>query len=118
MKTGSFFAAIALMSSVTMVQAKTVQCLFVVDGEFYMNGACEFQVEGGGDFTVTTVKNGETIWSASLYLEEDGTAIVWWNGDGVEGERMVPTGHLHAGLYGLRRNDACWANKEAILCAW
>jgi hypothetical protein len=111
-------AALAFTCAASNLAAKPAKCLFVVDGEFYINGTCEFEHLGGGDFNVhTTDKSGEIEWSASLLIDDDQTATVSWNGDGEEGERHVPTGHQHASQNGLKRDGACWAKRSSVLCA-
>ncbi|SFR61640.1 hypothetical protein SAMN04488005_3280 [Yoonia tamlensis] len=113
-----FLIGLSLMMLGSAVNAKTATCLLVVDGEFYMNGTCEFTAETGGDFTATTQSDdGQIEWSASMFIE-DGVGKMAWNGDGQEGQRMTPAGHQHTVEHAMKRDGACWANKTALLCAW
>lgn len=100
----------------TAAAADTAKCLLVVEGEFYINGQCEFQRDGGGDFTVYSQ---DREWSASLSINEDGSGIGSWNGDrpGDVG-RHSPSRHQHAMLHDLKHEGACWANMNSVLCAW
>lgn len=108
--------SLAILSSAA--SAKPATCLLVVDGEFYMNGPCEFSAEEGGDFMTTTKSDdGKSEWSASMFIE-DGIGIMAWNGDGEEGQRMSPSSHLHTIEHEMKRDRACWANRTALLCAW
>lgn len=99
--------------------AKTAKCLLAVEGEVYINGACEFEQQGGGDFQIWSA---DRTWTAMVALDPDGTgeretAVGVWNSDGV-GPRYVPATRLHGGLGTLKRDGACWLNRDAILCAW
>ena len=113
-----FLIGLSLVAFSSAANAKSATCLLVVDGEFYINGVCEFYAEEGGSFIATTQSTqGQIEWSVSLSIEDE-IGIMAWNADGEPGQRMTPAGRQHAMEYDMKRDGACWANKTALLCAW
>lgn len=110
----SAIAGLILGSAVPVAayaQATTVQgrCLFVLDGKTILNGGCPIQLQRGGGFTVGSSQRGGYF--ATVQPLRDGIADGYWNE-----ERFA--NHAHTGIGTLRRNDACWTNDRAIVCAW
>jgi len=64
--------------------------------------------KGDGSIRVVTSR-GDTF--AQVNVTRPGLAGGWWNE-----ERWA--GHAHSPLGRLARNDACWSNEAATVCAW
>lgn len=87
---------------------RPAQCLLVVEGREHIRGECRFIPLGGGDFEILGL-NGKAF--AYVYLTGEGRADGYWNGGN-------HAGHAHDPLGPLRRDDACWINDRASVCAW
>lgn len=85
------------------------RCLLVVDGRTYLNGSCDVSISPGGSFQVQN--RGQIRYFALVNPDGPGQAIGYWN-------QEVGATHAHTDLGTLRRNDACWSNDKAIVCAW
>jgi len=89
--------------------AAATTCFVIVDGLTVIDGPCRFEPFGGdGSFTVSAPYGG---YFADVLIEHRGLARGYWNQ-----ERYW--GHAHADLGRLRRDDACWENAYATVCAW
>lgn len=82
------------------------RCLLVVDGRTYINGPCRISVSPGGSFQAAS-----KLYFADVQLNGSGAASGYWNEE-------PGAGHAHTRLGELVRNDACWTNEKAIVCAW
>lgn len=94
-----------------MAQAdeKRADCLLFIDGQSLIDGDCMFSmIDDTGSFTITAL-NGRTF--AYVLVSEPGVADGYWNGGNY-------AGHAHDALGILYRNEACWANDRASVCAW
>ena len=85
------------------------RCLLVVEGKTYLNGPCPIDVQPDGSFSVGT--GPKPSFFAYVIVDEPGVATGSWNED-------RGSTHAHTDLGKLRRNDACWTNEKAIVCAW
>lgn len=119
MKSKLLILALASGIAATTANAKEAKCLLAFEGEIYMNGPCTFDAESDGSFWITT---SDGMWSASLTVGHDGDpqyAYGVWNSDEPdENGRYVPANRLHGILGELKRNGACWSNRDAVVCAW
>ncbi len=104
----------ALVASLfsTPLSAKTGKCLLQVGGHTYLKGRCDINMEGGGDFMISTPEGVNPTYFAYVNLDKSapGTATAAWNGKDAES---------HAGddLGTVTRNGACWSNAQASICA-
>ncbi len=85
------------------------KCLLVVDGKTYLNGPCPIDLSKDGSFSIGT--GPRATYFAYVNVDRPGFATGSWNE-----ERGAS--HAHSDLGRLRRNDACWVNERAIVCAW
>jgi hypothetical protein len=89
--------------------AKPADCLFVFQGESYIDGACELKTADSGSFQVEA--DGYLV---QLDVEGDGLATGSWNGD-------VRASQLQQPLHGegeLKQDGTCWTSKAVKLCVW
>ncbi|MGO4738651.1 hypothetical protein AB4099_19035 [Bosea sp. 2KB_26] len=100
--------AMAMVASGTAMAAPG-RCLLVVDGKTYLNGPCPVDVSKDGGFSIGT--GPKASYFAYVTIDRPGVAKGYWNE-----ERGAS--HAHTDLGELRRNDACWTNDKAIVCAW
>lgn len=102
-------AALAGLAMPGAALARPAQCYVEVDGLAVIDGSCDFvALDGAGSFQVASPK-GDTF--AQVDVERPGLGDGSWNGGGW-------AGHAHAPLGRLARNDACWSNEAATVCAW
>jgi hypothetical protein len=88
---------------------RDAECLLVVDGTELIRGTCKFTaIDGDGSFTVTGL-NGKYF--AYVLVGPPGQAAGYWNG-------TPYAGHAHDPLGDLWREEACWVNDRASVCAW
>ena len=104
----------ALVLAIAMMAAGSAgaapgKCLLVVDGRTYINGPCRISLSPGGSFQVLSA--GRLTYFANVKLTGDTQADGFWNED-------MGANHAHTPLGSLQRNDACWSNPKAIVCAW
>ncbi len=104
----------ALVFAIAMVASGTAwaapgRCLLVVDGKTYLNGVCKVELRSGGNFQI--LSPGKLTYFANVSLSGDAQANGFWNED-------MGANHAHTPLGILQRNDACWTNERAIVCAW
>jgi hypothetical protein len=89
--------------------ARQAQCLLIVQGTELIRGPCTFAPLGtDGSFTATGL-NGRFF--AYVLVDSPGQATGYWNG------KAYAT-HAHEPLGTLTRDDACWVNDIASVCAW
>lgn len=89
--------------------ARPADCLLVVQGQELIRGRCSFTpLDADGSFTISGL-NGK--WFAYVLVEGPGRAQGYWNGTPFAGHAQDPLGPLH-------REDACWLNDTASVCAW
>lgn len=96
--------AIAMVASGAAAAAD--RCLLVVDGRTYINGPCRITLSPGGSFQAAS-----NLYFADVQVTASGRADGNWNEE--PGAR-----HAHTSIGELMRNDACWTNSRAIVCAW
>lgn len=99
-----FLALSAFAAWAAPASAETIRhCALVVDGKTYIDGPCEFEPIGGGDFQIRQGK-----YFAYLYVGKPATGH--WNGD-------PPGNKAHVPLGDLQRREGCWVNAQARVCA-
>ena len=103
------------------------RCLLVVGGQTRISGPCAYQISKGGDFHIDGPKQiydgidypkaeygyqqrSRDYW-ADVSRGEDGT----WSGYGNNDIRAT---HGDPPWEGLRRQGACYVNKEVRVCLW
>lgn len=88
---------------------RDADCLLVIEGQEIIRGRCSFTpLDTDGSFTITGL-NGKYF--AYVLMEGQGKAQGYWNG-------TPYAGHAHDPLGPLTREDACWVNETASVCAW
>lgn len=93
----------------TAAAARPADCLLEVAGTIYVNGPCDFEPFGGdGSFIV---RGPGVVYFAYVSVIAPGVAEGSWNAD-------PQSTHAHAPLGRLYRNEACWSNDYATVCAW
>ncbi len=111
MRAGLMLAAVlaAAPASGEVDVPRRVDCLLVVEGAELIRGPCTFTaLDTDGGFTIA-VLNGK--WFAYVLVDRPGHAQGYWNGTAYGGHAHDPLGPLH-------REDACWVNDTASVCAW
>ncbi len=99
----------AAMAVLGVLPAQAATCLLMVGGATVIDGPCRFEpIDEEGSFTVTSPDGGFFVY---LLVASPGVAEGYWNE-----ERGA--GHAHSPLGTLRRDEACWSNAEATVCAW
>ncbi len=85
---------------------RQVLCSLIVNGKTYLSGRCGYEADPDGSFRL--FGNPHTV-----YLSKSGrnTADAFWNDDPASTHAQAPLGEL-------RRDGACWVNRDVILCAW
>lgn len=91
------------------VGAKTAFCALTVDGAEIIKGPCRFEpLSRDGSFEIITFDNR---FFAYVEIDSPGVAEGYWN--------ETPFAyHAHTPLGTLRRQDACWINDYASVCAY
>jgi hypothetical protein len=102
--------AAALPAGTGAAFAKMGGCTLQVDGRTYLDGPCNIDLEAGGDFSIGTGGADRSRFFAYVARDPDGTAQGHWNGTG-------SGSHAHDSLGQLRRQEACWVNGRAKVCA-
>ena len=88
---------------------RDADCLLVVDGAEVIRGTCKFTpIDTDGSFTLTGL-NGQYF--AYVLVGPPGRAEGFWNGTPYASKAHYPLGEL-------RREEACWVNDRASVCAW
>ncbi len=89
--------------------ARPAICLVEIDSRTVIDGPCTFEpLDDSGSFEVLS-PSGD--WFVYVTVVEPGLADGHWNGE-------PGATHAHAPLGRLARNDACWSNERATVCAW
>jgi hypothetical protein len=89
--------------------ARPAECLVEIDGRTVIDGPCDFApFDADGSFVVTRPDGAYFVY---VVVTEPGLADGSWNAD-------PAATHAHATLGRLARNDACWSNRRATVCAW
>ena len=105
-------ATLLIIGTTGTARAETgrpASCLFVVKGQEVIRGECLFTpVDSDGSFMISGY-NGQFF--ATVLMASKGIAEGYWN-------EQPYAGHAHTPLGTLVRNDACWANDLASVCAW
>ena len=99
-------AAALLAASSAVALAKPADCLLQIAGRTYIDGPCNFSPDTDGSFTIAA---GDYF--ATLLVDSPGVGQGYWN-------ETPGAGHAHSPLGTMRRNQACWVNAKARLCAW
>jgi hypothetical protein len=88
------------------------RCVLRVEGHTYLNGPCNIDLEPGGDFEISPLREVNPYYFAYVTLTGSplGTAMGSWNGKDAEN-------HAHDDLGTLTRKGACWSNARAEICA-
>jgi len=88
------------------------KCVLQVKGVSYIDGPCDIYLEKDGNFQIHTIKGRLYFADVSLDRDASGTADGFWNG-------TIPgADHAHTHLGTLTRQDGCWVNEQAKICAW
>lgn len=98
--------AALLAASAALAWARPADCLLRVDGHSYIDGRCDFSPDSDGSFTISA---GDYF--ATLLVDSPGVGQGYWNED-------PKATHAHSPLGEMRREQACWVNVKARLCAW
>ena len=89
--------------------ARPATCFLAVQDAVVIDGPCDFDPFGGdGSFMVTSP---DGAFFAQVNMLGKGQAEGWWN-------ETAFSGHAHSSLGLLTRDDACWSNAVASVCAW
>lgn len=84
--------------------AETIrQCELTVAGKTYIQGPCDYDPIGGGDFIIR-----QDRYFAYVYVSPQPNG--YWNGD-------PPGDRAHEPLGDLSRSKGCWSNATAKVCA-
>ena len=81
----------------------------IVNGQEIIRGPCDFAPNGGDGSFILSGLNGKYF--AYVTMSGDGVAEGYWNGEPY-------AGHAHSPLGELLREDACWVNNIASVCAY
>ena len=88
---------------------RLVQCKLVVDGKEYISGQCRFSPQGrDGSFQIMA---GNGQYFAQVSVDSPGVGTGYWNEEAY-------ANHAHSDLGTLTRQEACWVNNRASVCAW
>lgn len=80
-------------------------CELTVNGKSYIDGPCDYEPVGGGDFVIR-----QGPYFAYVYVAPEPRPNGYWNGD-------PPGNHAHDPLGDLQRQEGCWINDRARVCA-
>jgi hypothetical protein len=99
----------AAFLALAALPAQATTCLINIEGTTYFDGPCRF-LPYGGDGSFRIISNDG--WSlAEVSLLEPGMAEGWWNESTGSSVATTPLGMLY-------RDQACWVNGYATICAW
>lgn len=90
---------------------REIRCQIADNGTIYHVGACYFQAEADGSFTVVT---GNAKYAAMVGPIEGTRAQGMWT------EEAYAT-HMQGQVHDLERSEedpACWENDQLSICAW
>jgi hypothetical protein len=111
----SVVATCGLMGSAAIAAQRPALCKLVVKGKTYIDGRCNFEDFGEGDFAIGVLRDHQRIPGGGFYFAyvidvHGNTAEAKWNEDPKDL-------HANAPLGTLTRNGACWENAIAQICA-
>ena len=90
-------------------QGRAAGCLLVVRGQDVIRGECLFTpIDSDGSFEISAY-NGKYF--AYVEVTRKGVADGYWNGGAYVSHAQNPLGRLH-------RENACWVNDIASVCAY
>jgi hypothetical protein len=105
----AFIAAYPAAALAEVDVSRDADCLMVVEGQELIRGRCSFTpIDTDGSFIVSGL-NGKFF--AYVVVDRPGRAEGYWNG-------VAYGSHAHDPLGTLYREDACWVNDIASVCAW
>ncbi|WP_139204613.1 hypothetical protein [Pacificibacter marinus] len=84
-------------------------CLLVVEAEEVIRGRCKFSPNGSDGSFVISSYNGKYF--AYVIIQDAGIADGYWNGEPY-------ARHAHDPLGVLLREEGCWVNERASVCAY
>lgn len=87
--------------------AGRARCRLRVRGLTRIDGPCRVRLDHDGSFQIAALEGG---YFAQVLLTGD-EAFGYWN-------ETPDATHAHAALGALKREDACWKNRDAEICAW
>jgi hypothetical protein len=88
---------------------RAADCLLIVGDQKLIGGRCTFTpLDAAGSFTIAGL---DGLFFAYVLVTGKGEAEGYWNG-------TPRAQHAHEPLGKLRRDDACWVNDSASVCAW
>ena len=109
MKTAALACLLALAPAAAQAADRPAECLLVVMGQEVIRGTCLFTpLAKDGSFQIASM-NGKFF--AQVLMDRPGRGTGYWNGEPY-------AGHAHNPLGALKREDACWVNETASVCAW
>lgn len=104
-----FFCLFFIGSAASASGQKTGKCLLVVDKKTYLSGRCKISTDKDGSFQILNIGKRLTYFAqVQIY---DGVANGYWNEE-------KGANHAHTPLGELKRDGACWVNRQAKVCAW
>ena len=91
-------------------QPKRIErCSLKVAGATYIDGPCDFTtLDDDGSFQIMAA---DRTYFAQVEVDRPGHAKGYWNEE-------KGANHAHSPLGELTRDDACWSNADASVCAW
>lgn len=102
-------AALAPPARAEIDVPRPAECLLIVGDQKLIGGRCTFTpLDAEGSFTIAGL-DGQFF--AYVLVTGRGEADGYWNG-------TPGAQHAHDPLGKLRRDDACWVNDSASVCAW
>jgi len=90
-------------------KGRPASCLLIVKGFEAIRGECEFSPRGKDGSFVISAYNGKYF--AFVDIKRKGVASGYWNG-------TPYAGHAHSQLGTLYREEGCWVNNRASVCAY
>ena len=88
---------------------RPASCILIVKNFEAIRGECEFSPSGSDGSFIISSYNGQYF--AYVIIERKGVANGYWNGSPY-------AGHAHNPLGTLYREDGCWVNNKASVCAY
>jgi hypothetical protein len=109
---GALILAMAPVLFTAAYSGESGECLLQVDGQTYIDGPCNIELVKGGSFSIAVGETQASKYSAHVTRDPDtGRATGFWNG-----ADAAPAGHEDLG--NLVRDEGCWFNERAKVCAW
>ena len=103
-------AALLTLASPGWAQSgRPADCLLVVMGQEVMRETCLFTpLADDGSFMISSM-NGKFF--AQVLIDRPGQGIAYWN-------EIPYVNHAYSPLGTVQREEACWVNQSASICAW